>query len=153
MARERFANSPSGPHAATDEAVKKAPVASSNIQTTPSTIEIAESFRNLLDHNHRLEEAKRHLEEELSSARRYGHIVGKSEELRTAPMQADAIAPLDRAVLISGEPGTGKELIARTTHELSRRNRAFCQDNLHIASSSYSRENSIRLRQTGPGSV
>jgi formate hydrogenlyase transcriptional activator len=103
--------------------VKKAPVASSNIQTTSSTIEIAESFRNVLDHNHRLEEAKRHLEEELNSAQGYGHIVGKSEELRTALMQADAIAPLDRAVLITGEPGTGKELIARTIHALSRRNR------------------------------
>jgi len=106
-----------------DEALNEAPAASSNDQATPTTIEIAESFRQVLDNNHRLEEAKRYLEEELNSAQSYGQIVGRSEELRTAVMQAEAIAPLDRAVLIIGEPGTGKELIARTVHATSRRSR------------------------------
>lgn len=57
---------------------------------------------------------------------RYGHeeIVGKSDALRSVIAQAEQVAPTDAAVLLLGETGTGKELLARAIHRLSPRKNA-----------------------------
>src|SRR5258707_14363492 len=53
-------------------------------------------------------------------------IVGSSEALRQVLAQVDKVAPTDSTVLIFGETGTGKELIARSIHKRSKRaDRAF----------------------------
>src|ERR1043166_7896744 len=49
-------------------------------------------------------------------------IIGSSPRLRSALEQVTTVAPLDATVLIQGETGTGKELIARAVHNLSLRN-------------------------------
>src|SRR5207244_5083924 len=59
-----------------------------------------------------------------------GEIVGESTVLRRVLKQVEAVAPTDSTVLILGETGTGKELIARALHDLSpRRERTFVKLN------------------------
>jgi formate hydrogenlyase transcriptional activator len=84
-------------------------------------IEIDESFRRLLNFSDKLKEEKRYLEEELRNEKRFEKVIGRSESLRSALEQVEAAAPTDQTVLITGETGSGKELIARLTHQLSRR--------------------------------
>ena len=69
-----------------------------------------------------------YLEEEIRAE--FGEIVGESPALRTALHLVSVVAPTDSSVLILGETGTGKELIARAIHNLSgRRERAFVKLN------------------------
>jgi len=69
-----------------------------------------------------------YLEEEIRAE--FGEIVGDSPALRTALDLVSIVAPTDSSVLILGETGTGKELIARAIHNLSsRRERAFVKLN------------------------
>jgi formate hydrogenlyase transcriptional activator len=71
-------------------------------------------------------EQKRYLQEEIRSERNFGKIIGASPGLKTVLEQVSVVAPTDSGVLILGETGTGKELIAREIHELSfRRGQAF----------------------------
>ena len=67
----------------------------------------------------RAEEAKRYLEEELHT--NFGEIIGESAALKNVLKQVETVAPMDATVLILGETGTGKELIARAIHQNSRR--------------------------------
>ena len=70
------------------------------------------------------------LREEIDRASMFEEIVGSSEALRTVLLQVAKVAPTDSTVLILGETGTGKELIARAIHNRSNRStRAFIQVN------------------------
>jgi formate hydrogenlyase transcriptional activator len=64
---------------------------------------------------------KLYLEDEIRSELRFEEIVGRSEALRRVLEQIETVAPTDSTVLIYGETGTGKELIARAVHNLSAR--------------------------------
>lgn len=69
-----------------------------------------------------------YLEQEIRSE--FGSIVGESAALKETLTLASVVAPTDSTVLIQGETGTGKELIARAIHELSsRKERAFVKLN------------------------
>jgi formate hydrogenlyase transcriptional activator len=69
-----------------------------------------------------------YLEEEIRA--QCGAIVGDSPALRAALQLVSIVAPTDSTVLILGETGTGKELIARALHDLgSRRDRSFVKLN------------------------
>jgi formate hydrogenlyase transcriptional activator len=69
-----------------------------------------------------------YLEEEIRA--QCGAIVGESPALKAALQLVSVVAPTDSSVLILGETGTGKELIARAIHDLSsRRERAFVKLN------------------------
>jgi len=71
---------------------------------------------------------RQYLEEELRAE--FGPIVGESPALKSALHLVSVVAPTDSSVLIQGETGTGKELIARAIHNLSgRRDRAFVKLN------------------------
>jgi formate hydrogenlyase transcriptional activator len=71
-----------------------------------------------------------YLEEEVRTEHNFGEIVGESAALRRVLKQVEAVAPTDSTVLILGETGTGKELIARALHDLSpRRERTFVKLN------------------------
>src|SRR5712692_4928803 len=66
------------------------------------------------------------LREEIVRSSMFEEIVGSSESLRKVLAQVSRVAPTDSTVLIQGETGTGKELIARAIHNRSKRaNRAF----------------------------
>ena len=59
--------------------------------------------------------------EPAGSERRFEQIIGNSSALESMLEQVERVAPTDSTVLIQGETGTGKELIARAIHNLSSR--------------------------------
>jgi formate hydrogenlyase transcriptional activator len=78
----------------------------------------------------RLEAQNTYLQEEIRSEHNFGEIVGSSPALLDVLRQVDQIARIDSTVLILGETGTGKELIARGIHDRSpRKNRALVKVN------------------------
>ncbi len=80
--------------------------------------------------NDRLAAEKLYLEEEIRTDRRMDEVVGEGAALREVLRQVDVVAPTGSAVLITGETGTGKELIARAIHRGSnRRDRTFVKLN------------------------
>jgi formate hydrogenlyase transcriptional activator len=66
-----------------------------------------------------LSHEKLYLEDEIRNEGHFEEIVGRSAALRHVLKQAETVAPAQAAVLICGETGTGKELIARAIHNLS----------------------------------
>jgi PAS domain S-box-containing protein len=71
----------------------------------------------------RLDAENVYLQEEIRVARNFGEIIGDSEALKSALRLAEQVAPLDTTVLILGETGTGKELLAHAIHGLSPRHK------------------------------
>ncbi len=71
----------------------------------------------------RLEEEVVYLQDEIKSVGRFAEIVGNSDALRYVLRRVEQVAPLDTTVLIEGETGVGKELVARALHARSRRSR------------------------------
>ena len=78
----------------------------------------------------RLEEERLYLESEIRAEHNFEEIVGKSAALRKVLDQVAIVAPTGSTVLLHGETGTGKELLARAIHNLStRRERTFVRLN------------------------
>jgi formate hydrogenlyase transcriptional activator len=91
-------------------------------------VENARAYEELADINARLTDEKQYLERELDE--QFTDIVGKSRALRKTLTAVATVAPTDSTVLILGETGTGKELIARAIHNLgTRRERPFVRMN------------------------
>ena len=79
------------------------------------------AVRNITELKDRLAEEKLYLEEELQTAYNFDEIIGESPGLKRVLKQAETVAPTDATVLILGETGTGKELVARAIHKMSAR--------------------------------
>jgi formate hydrogenlyase transcriptional activator len=93
-------------------------------------VENALAFREIDSLKNKLAVEKLYLEEEIRSEFNFEEIVGESPAIRRALAQVELAAPGDTTVLILGETGTGKELIARAIHNLSpRRERTFVKIN------------------------
>jgi formate hydrogenlyase transcriptional activator len=93
-------------------------------------VENALAFKQIDALKDKLAEEKLYLEEEIRSEFNFEEIVGDSPALKRALAQVELVAPAGTAVLITGETGTGKELIARAIHNLSsRRQRTFVKVN------------------------
>jgi formate hydrogenlyase transcriptional activator len=69
----------------------------------------------------KLHQEKVYLEEEVRTEHNFGEIIGESATLRRVLKQVETVASTDATVLIRGETGTGKDLIARALHDLSPR--------------------------------
>jgi formate hydrogenlyase transcriptional activator len=86
------------------------------------TVVNARAFRQLAESRDRLMEEKQYLQEEINLENHFEDIVGESTVLRQVLKEIETVAPTDATVLIEGETGTGKELLARAVHRLSPRN-------------------------------
>jgi formate hydrogenlyase transcriptional activator len=84
-------------------------------------IENAMAYGRIAELTDKLAREKVYLEDEIRSELNFEEIIGKSETLRAVLQQVETVAPTDSTVLICGETGTGKELIARAIHDLSSR--------------------------------
>jgi transcriptional regulator with GAF, ATPase, and Fis domain len=85
------------------------------------TVVNARAFRQLAESRDRLMEEKQYLQEEINLENHFEDIVGESTGLRQVLKEIETVAPTDATVLIEGETGTGKELLARAVHRLSPR--------------------------------
>ncbi|MBN1126353.1 MAG: sigma 54-interacting transcriptional regulator [Sedimentisphaerales bacterium] len=86
-----------------------------------ASIVITRSFEEIRRLKTQLEQQNAYLREEVVEAKAFGDIVGQSTALEQVIHQIDLVAPTDASVLILGETGTGKELVAHEIHRRSRR--------------------------------
>src|SRR5580704_14851648 len=88
------------------------------------------AYGRLTASKNRLEDERLYLESEIRAEYNFEDLVGKSPALRKVLDQIEIVAPTGSTVLLHGETGTGKELVARAVHSLSpRRDRTFVRLN------------------------
>jgi formate hydrogenlyase transcriptional activator len=93
-------------------------------------VENALAFREIGELKNKLAQEKLYLEDEIRSEMNFDEIIGEGPGVRGVLKQVETVAPTDSTVLITGETGTGKELIARAIHNLSpRREHTFVKVN------------------------
>ena len=86
-------------------------------------VENALSYRQLQEMKERLATEKLYLEDEIRLDYNNGNMVGEGAAFQSVLKGVQIVAPTDATVLILGETGTGKELVARAIHELGSRSR------------------------------
>jgi formate hydrogenlyase transcriptional activator len=79
------------------------------------------AYERIEDLNAQLSREKLYLEDEIRSEHQFDEIIGRSRALGRVLREIETVAPTDSTVLISGETGSGKELVARAIHQLSAR--------------------------------
>ncbi len=88
------------------------------------------ALRQVEELTDRLQKENLYLQEEIKTEHNFEEIVGQSPEMLAVLQQVEIVAPTDANVLVSGETGTGKELVARAIHHLSpRREKALIKVN------------------------
>ena len=93
-------------------------------------VENALAFGEIRELRDQLTKEKLYLEDEIRTEMNFSQIIGNSSSLRRVLKHVETVAPTDSTVLIYGETGTGKELIARAIHDLSpRRSKPFVKLN------------------------
>ena len=93
-------------------------------------VENALEYGQVTEAKERLVEQKLYLEDEIRFEQNFEEIIGKSSRLKAVLESVRIVAPADSTVLIQGETGTGKEMIARAIHNLSpRKGQAFVKVN------------------------
>ncbi|CAG0942278.1 partial Formate hydrogenlyase transcriptional activator FhlA, partial [Anaerolineae bacterium] len=84
-------------------------------------VELKRSYEEIVTLKNRLELEADYLRSEIRIGREHEAIIGQSEALTNVLMQVEQVAPTSSTVLICGETGTGKELVAQAVHNLSSR--------------------------------
>jgi formate hydrogenlyase transcriptional activator len=93
-------------------------------------VENALAYREIQELKEQLSKEKLYLEDEIRTEMNFAQIIGSSPSLRRTLKRVETVSPTDSTVLIYGETGTGKELIARGIHDLSpRRSKPFVKLN------------------------
>ena len=80
-----------------------------------------QAFNQIEELKQRLEKENVYLREEVKLEHHHKEVIGDSPAIRRVLKKVEQVAPTDSTVLVLGETGTGKELIARTIHDQSRR--------------------------------
>jgi formate hydrogenlyase transcriptional activator len=113
----------SNPEPFSEQEVERATQAAGQIAIA---IENALAFHEIAALKDRLALENLYLEDEIRGEQHFEEIIGESRALHRVLAQARSVAPTDTAVLLLGETGTGKELVARAIHSMSaRRTRAL----------------------------
>jgi len=86
-----------------------------------TALENEQAYQEIALLTQKLQTEKLYLQEEIQTEHNFGEIVGESVALKQVLNQVKTVAPSDTTVLILGETGTGKELIARAVHRMSSR--------------------------------
>jgi formate hydrogenlyase transcriptional activator len=84
-------------------------------------VENSLAFRRVVERANKLGEERLYLQDEIRTEYNFEEIIGESSVLKRILEQLETVAPTDSTILIQGETGTGKELIARAIHNLSAR--------------------------------
>ena len=93
-------------------------------------LENAGAYSEIAEQKEKLTREKLYLESEIRTEHNADELVGDSTGLKHVMTQVRSVAPSDATVLIEGETGTGKELVARAIHQLSaRKNQSFVKVN------------------------
>jgi formate hydrogenlyase transcriptional activator len=111
-------------HAFDDEELRLLTMVSEHLQTAIDNAQQAEALRHALAEverlKNRLQAENVYLQEEITTVHQGGEIIGQSRTLQAVLHGVEQVAPTAATVLIQGETGTGKELIARAIHQRSR---------------------------------
>jgi formate hydrogenlyase transcriptional activator len=91
------------------------------LERSRNAMELNERLREIEALKQRLETENIYLQEEVKTLAEHSEIVGQSPGIKKVLAQAQQVAQTDSTVLLLGETGTGKELLARVIHNLSRR--------------------------------
>jgi DNA-binding NtrC family response regulator len=100
---------------------RTAELQASNQALRESEEKARQAFEEIQRLKAQLEMQNTYLQEEVVEAKAFGELVGQSQALRHIVNQIDVVAPTEASVLILGQSGTGKELVAREIHHRSRR--------------------------------
>jgi formate hydrogenlyase transcriptional activator len=84
-------------------------------------VENSLAYGQVVERANKLSEEKLYLQDEIRTEHNFEEIIGESPALKQILQQVQTVAPTDSTVLLLGETGTGKELIARAIHNLSAR--------------------------------
>jgi len=95
--------------------------AAAELQRLKAERELRRALTEVEQLKNRLHAENIYLQEEIQGQHNFGEIVGTSPALLAVLQELERVAPTDSTVLISGETGTGKELIARAIHDRSAR--------------------------------
>ncbi|MGB0118576.1 MAG: sigma 54-interacting transcriptional regulator [Terriglobales bacterium] len=94
------------------------------------SIENARAYEEVKELKNKLKQEKLYLENEIQSELNFEEIIGEDPEILKVLSLVKTVAPTDATVLVLGETGTGKELLARAVHRMSeRRDRSFIKMN------------------------
>ncbi len=111
-------------------AVEDVPLLEEVAKQIALAVENMRAFEEIARLRAKLEEENRYLQEEIKSDHNFEEIVGQSRAIKDLFKAIEAVAPVGATVLITGETGTGKELVARALHNLSpRRGKALIKVN------------------------
>ena len=86
-------------------------------------IELKQAYTEIEQLQIQLQAESAYLQEEIKLEHNFENIIGQSEALKYVLHRVEMVAPKDSTVILLGETGTGKELIARALHQLSSRNK------------------------------
>jgi formate hydrogenlyase transcriptional activator len=115
------------PHAFSDDDVELLVQVANQVAIA---VENALAYRQIAELKEKLAEEKLYLEDEIRTEHNFEEIIGESAALKRVLNQVETVAPTDSTVLVQGETGTGKEVLARAVHNLSpRRERTFVKVN------------------------
>jgi DNA-binding NtrC family response regulator len=110
-------------HDELEERVKErtADLARANLELAASEKALEERLREIEQLKQRLEQENIYLREEINLQHPHEEIVGQSDVMKKVLLKVEQVSQADSTVLIQGETGTGKELLARAIHHLSKR--------------------------------
>jgi DNA-binding NtrC family response regulator len=111
-------------HASLDSAIEAVRLGASDYLTKPISVERLIQFLRRQPRTTDLKQQIGELRDELRQVGRFGHLVGGSPPMQELYDRIGRVAPTSAPVFLLGEKGSGKELAARTIHDLSRRRRA-----------------------------